>query len=276
MKKKAGSRWKLPAILIGAVVVISLFTQRSQEPRYQGKRLSQWFAGFDADASEQQRAGANEAIRQMGTNIVPNLMRMLSPQATLSRRQAAASPDAGKQQQERAIAGFQALGDAAIPVLSDLLDGESGSIAANALAELGPKAFEVLRGALKHEDASVRERVEAGLKLDATNSVVLVPLLVENLKHADSRVRGYAARVLASASHLSAEELGALIATLKDSDEEVRLLAVEALAEIGTNATPAILPLLEVARETSGKLSRAAFSALAAIDPDAAKKAGVR
>ncbi len=276
MKKKAASRWKLPAILIGAVVVVGLFIQRPQEPRYQGKRLSHWFAGFDSDASEQQRAEANEAIRQMGTNIVPNLMRMLSPQATLSRRQAAASSDAGKQQQERAVAGFQALGDAAIPVLSDLLDGESGSIAAHALAKLGPKAFEALRGALKHENAAVRERVEAGLKLDVTNSVVLVPLLIENLKHADTRVRGYAARVLANASHLSAAELGALIGVLKDPEDEVRLLAVEALAEIGTNATPAILPLLEVAKGASGKLSRAAFSALAAIDPDAAKKAGVR
>ncbi|MDA1277660.1 MAG: HEAT repeat domain-containing protein [Verrucomicrobia bacterium] len=277
MKKTSKRDWKTPAILIGLVVVaIVFFFQRPKEPIFEGRTLSKWMADLDDTASDAQRIAARKAIQQMGTNIVPNLLRMLSPQAALSRRQMAGAEDQAKTEHWRAVLAFQELRPVAIPILADLLDGESGTTVARALSPMGPEAITALLKALTNKDPVVRERVELGLELDSTNSASLRPVLLANLKDPNDRVRAYAARALARDTAVSENVLSGLIEALQDPSDDVRLQTLEALSHFGTNATPAILPLLEVAKTASGKISRAAYSALAQIAPEAAERAGVR
>src|SRR5213594_4275496 len=71
------------ALLVGAMAaIVAVFFLASQpsEPVYQGKHLSQWLWEFDMSNSllEPDRGKkAEEAIREMGTNAVPFLVREL-------------------------------------------------------------------------------------------------------------------------------------------------------------------------------------------------------
>ena len=69
--------------VIGVVVLVGLLgwiSNREREPRYAGKKLSDWVQeltlnGLEADSRIKQ---ANEAIRQIGTNALPHLVKWIA------------------------------------------------------------------------------------------------------------------------------------------------------------------------------------------------------
>jgi hypothetical protein len=61
--------------LLGIVVIGLIFAPKPSEPTYEGKRLSIWLREM-SDSPEQQKRAAN-AVRAMGTNALPSLVRML-------------------------------------------------------------------------------------------------------------------------------------------------------------------------------------------------------
>ena len=276
-KKSSKLDWKTPSVLIGLVIVaIVFFFFRPREPEHEGRSLTEWIADLDEKVSDEKQNKAREAVRQMGTNSIPALFRVLSSRSGLATTRMPGAPGEAEIALQRAVMAFQALGPAALPILTNLLVGESGATAAYTLSKMGPEALPPLLRALTNSEVAVRHRVELGLELDSTNSEALKPVLMANLKDPDDRVRAYAARALSKSAPVSDDVLSALIAALEDASDEVQLLTIEALGSYGTNATQAIPPLLNVAKASPGKVSRAAYSALAKIAPDAAKRAGVR
>lgn len=81
----------LSGLLAGAVVVVlTLGSMLRREPRYHGRFLSSWLADFDPGAPDHLQAQAAEAVRRIGTNAVPVLLRMIQTsepeKATLKQR----------------------------------------------------------------------------------------------------------------------------------------------------------------------------------------------
>jgi hypothetical protein len=131
-----------------------------REPRYEGKSLGQWLADLELDsgADRNARERAVAAVRAMGTNALPRLTRMLCAQDSAPKKLLLAVADkssmihlqftTSRQIQNRALQGYQALGDVAtvyLPTLIRLLN-DDGSPAqtkaciALALGQMGPAA----------------------------------------------------------------------------------------------------------------------------------------
>jgi hypothetical protein len=69
-------------------VATSWFLHREHEPRYKGRRLSRWLALYsDSLATESlgKRQEAEHAVRQIGTNAIPNLLKWLQFESSSQR-----------------------------------------------------------------------------------------------------------------------------------------------------------------------------------------------
>lgn len=270
--------WRLPAIFLVILVIgVGLYLQRPREVQYQGKPMTRWLDELEAKHPAEKRNSANEAVRQMGTNIVPALLDMLRSAPSYSKRQMASSMSQTELAHRRAIAGFQALGSAAVPALSrHLLNPGTAGTAAQALSHLGPDAAPALLHAMTNQNAVIRQKVEMGLEATGPAGEVIVPALIRNLKDADSHVRAYAARGLGRGGLEPEVVVPALIEGLRDPDSEVRAFAAEALGRFGPKANSALPSLVNAAKDKDSHVSRAVFKALAQIEPGPEQKAGVK
>lgn len=276
--QKPPLNWKMPLVIAIIVVMgIGLYVQRPREQAIQGKRLTQWLDDLDSTRPAEKREAAKKAIQEMGTNIVPSLLAMLRSAPSYSKRQMASSLNQTEYAHRRAVTGFQALGSFAVPVLEEyMLRGETADNAAHALSQIGREGFPPLLRALTNENALIRQKVEYGLEPVGPEGQAFVPALLRNLKDGDVLVRAYAARAVGKIAIEPEMSVPALIEALQDSNAEVKRMTAEALGRFGPKAQGAILPLLNVSKDKNPEVSRAAFAALTEIDPDAARKAGLK
>ena len=272
------AKWKLPLVVVGVLAIgVGLYLQRPREFEFQGKKLTRWLDDLEASQPQKTRDAAKEALRQMGTNVVPSLLAMLRSAPSYSKRQMASSIGQAELAHRRGMGGFQALGAVALPALTNYLaKPETATTTAHALSQVGGDGIPQLLHALTNENALVRQRVELGLDPSRETGQALVPALIRNLKDNDSHVRAYAALALGKLGVESDLVLPALIEALQDPNAEARSLVAEALGQFGPKAKAAILPLLNTSKDKDPQVSSAAFKALTLIDPDAAQKAGVK
>lgn len=272
------SRWITPLIIAVILILgIGLYLQRPREYEYQGKAVSDWLEELDSKNSNESKALAREAFRQMGTNVLPALLEILRSWETGARqRQIASANQQNMVRQEHALNAVEALGPAAIPVLTQLLTSENGLAAARALSHAGPEALAPLSQALTNQSAKVRQTVELGLDSMGDKGKAFVPSLIQNLKDQDALVRGHAAMALGRLGQEPATAVPALAGSLQDPNADVRLSAAQALGHFGAQAAPAIPALLSAAKAQDNRVYRAIFNSLKQIDPEAAKRAGVK
>src|SRR5437762_2441235 len=69
-RRKYGLLLGVALVAVGVVVVLS----RSGEPAYGGRRLSEWVDGY---ATRYPNSESDEAIRQIGTNAIPYLLKWI-------------------------------------------------------------------------------------------------------------------------------------------------------------------------------------------------------
>jgi HEAT repeat protein len=249
------------AVLTG-FVWLNLF-QNQSEPVYQGKPLGFWLKGYsgytsitNGPSSEQ----ADEAVRQIGTNAIPLLLRMLRAKDSsfriwvidllywqrLIRVHFSTDWDGNYQ----AFRGFVALGAAAsnaVPAMGEILDlgvsSGSQSLTADALASLGPTARKAVPSLLR-ASASTNESVRG--------QAVLAPGRI----HAEPEM-----------------VVPALVRSLNDSTFNVRHAAVIGLGGFGPRAKPAVPALVGLIEKKDIELNEPAINTLKQIDPEGAKSA---
>jgi HEAT repeat protein len=258
---------KKQRIVIAALLIVLLggvawWLLRPSEPSYQGKSLSAWLGDYllpNAGASD-----ADDAVRHIGTNAIPTLLRMLrakdSPLKTKSIKllgrqnllKIKITPANFKNFEARLA--FRALGESASNAVPELLQIYAEKISLDsqcqtigALGDIGPaakSAIPTLLGAL-----------------NATNEMF---------------VRHYS--VLALGKIHSEPELVVpeLVKLLHGSDPVLRRYDAEALGEFGTNAKSAIPDLTIMLNDGYSHARYMATNALKQIDPEAAAKAGVK
>src|SRR5436190_3993435 len=115
----------LLVVVVGGIIWLCLQLAEPPEPVYKGKPLSYWFEGYTYKRNRQQpptHDQADEAIRQMGTNALPILLRMLQlPNLTLKERFLAMAQTqhfikisyAPSDRHSQCLSGFRALGPGA-------------------------------------------------------------------------------------------------------------------------------------------------------------------
>ncbi len=250
----------LSTSLIGALVLtIATASARSAEPKYQGRSLTMWLSAYrDAgvDTAEEKRAA--EAVRGIGTNAIPYLLRMLT------NRDLDLQMDAQN--------GFIILGQIAapaVPALAALLKGTnelSMFTAARSLGGIGAPALPVLMETLTNRHFKVATQAYLAIGALGTNAKPAIPILLRDLQHPNHFYRERAADTLGSL-HIEPETVvPALTNLLTDSSLAARHLAIQSLGQFGSaarSAVPAISTFL-----TDADLSYTATEALRQIAPE--------
>lgn len=262
-------------LVAGACVVAwNVRPSKEPEPTYRGKALSVWLDDYwlvsHGDPQEEVlMAKTNQAVdtvvRQIGTNAIPTLFRMLIATDSPFRKLANLARDHGVYnnfnfnstpaiaQNIHAGMGFRALGaDAkdAVPRLINMYnrrqDANSQEIVALALGGIGPPASNA------------------------------VPSLLRALANTGSfGVPYYSLRALGEIHAEPEKVVPVMIKLLKDPDVNVRMMSILNLQAFGTEARQAVPALVELLTDQGVDTRKHAAQALRAIDAEAAAKAGV-
>jgi hypothetical protein len=255
----------LTALYVILIVLATWAWWRSittHEPTYRGKRLSAWLEVLDPGKARpkgtQADLEAQEAIRHIGTNAIPQLLRLVRARDTplklwlISWGQKQHVVDfhfrLAYQRSAAGYLGFEALGPLGRPAVPGLVDiltnnpcAEARMIAAGSLGCIGPdarSAAPALFLATKDTNEFVRNNA-----LCALNGILPDPELA----------------------------IPVLIAGLDDPLDMARENAANCLGRYGPRAKAAVPALVRTL-----SINRSAGDALRRIDPDAATKAGIR
>ena len=228
MRKRVGIALAVVLVALGGVVCFQILCPQEREPVYQGRALRFWlrdYAGWDIGpkAWAAAKVRAEDAVRQIGTNAIPNLLKMVSKTesprmgkvtdfwdrhiANLKILPARVRHPAWYKNQPRYLnmegeIGFKILGaDAheAVPELMSIYQGtlSMDSVAAmnsqiavsRSLISIGPAAVPpLLKWAASTNEA---ERLDAIYMLSQIHAQPLevVPVLIKYLSHTNSQVR---------------------------------------------------------------------------------------
>ncbi|MDB6066650.1 MAG: repeat-containing protein [Pedosphaera sp.] len=267
MRKR--SRVAFILLLLLVLGAIAWLTLRQNEPVYEGKALSVWLEVYHTNPQSDDPAGlealkaADEAVRHMGTNVIPTLLRELQAEdsqlklkwVALFKKQRFIKLNFTQDymRQQAACSAFNALGSegrSALPELMALYENprfsQSPISIMGAIASIGPEASPAVPDLLR------------GLG-DTNRTVVLCVEVALGRIHAQPGL-----------------VVPALLKCLSDPDFRVRRHAAYSLADFGADAKPAISALVELLQDKNAAVRQAAAEALPKIDPEAAAKAGVK
>jgi hypothetical protein len=295
-------------IILAAAGVMGwmLLSLGPQEPVYKGKPLSYWLEGYDPSGGAPNYQlthpnaptyqEASEAVRKLGTNAIPTLLRKLRQRDSkakemfmnLLRKQHVIkiSPPRTTQYIEP-LDGFKDVGveaSNAVPQLVALFEHDPSPVPQMTipaiLSDMGPAAEAavpaMLRG-MTHTNAVVRNNAIYALRKINADPKLVVPELIKSLKDPDIMVRAQAIRALEDFSTNAEATVPALLELWR---KEPPLSASTASSRMGAGVLESWLVSSAWITNpyigwSSPDLHGLAGKALEAIDPAAAAKAGV-
>jgi hypothetical protein len=259
------------AVLLVGVVAFQILRPQEREPVYQGKALRVWlreYAGWDTGPKEwaQAKTRAEDAVRHIGTNAIPALLRMVQKMESprMSRlidlwdqhianrnhlpawiRHPRWYKNQARYRNMEGEIGFKILGaDAqeAVPELlfiyestlsMDSVTAMNSRVAiSRSLIDIGPPAIPYfLRWAGGTNEDKRLTAVHALSQIHGEPSVV-VPVLVKFLSHANPLVRTEVTEGLGNFGTNAQSALPALVQSLTDSNRLVRNAATNAFKQI--------------------------------------------
>ena len=183
-------------VVIGVLLAFQLFENR--EPRYQGRSLTQWLEGYSdgvASVDDPNLRGrideSRDAVRHIGTNAVPFLLKKLSARETPVERRL--KKLAGSQ----SWIHFHFANRRPLAYLGFHILGEEARGAAPALARL-----------TRHRDREVRFFALESLQSLNLDAPALLPTLLQIIHDPDPDIRSIAAQILSNLSPEEAEKAG--------------------------------------------------------------------
>jgi HEAT repeat protein len=273
---------------VALVMIVSL--SRNHEPSYDGQSLSHWLVALTDNSPEGNPERAEEAIRQIGTNAIPLLVRYASytPPPWQSTAVAAISTfgkwlgrawyDPWNTSQVRGEGALMALGilgpsaASAIPELTRLMnspnDFDRAKNATFALGHLGGESLPPLMTVLTNPQSPMCGMAALSLSLLGTNARPAVPILIGYLR-ATNMLAACAATSLGMLRQEPHLVVPALTQALHDPRPEIRCAAAHALEQFGDQARSAQPALLSLLNDTDDRTRYVATNALRNIAPKA-------
>jgi HEAT repeat protein len=299
----------LAVLLVALAGVITWQVLRLREPVFQGKRLSVWLnayrmsgmAGVETWQVRVEQQEADEAVRHIGTNALPTLLRMLRAKDSalklkfmeLAKRQhfIRIKYTPAEELNYRACAAFGVLrtkAQSAVPALIRIYEQDlspaSQFYVSRALIAVGPDATRTAIPAFLRGTASsnffVRKFAVRALAQVHDEPSLVVPALAKSLRDTNVSIRASAASGLgvfgSEVRQAIPLAVPVLIKALRDPDDSVRGTAAGSLKAFGAEAKGAVPALLELLKDEDEYARGAAAEALGQIDPEAAARAGVK
>lgn len=259
-------------IILFLVLLVALagwgisFALTPREPVYDGKPLSYWLKGYDPlEGSEPGRQQADQAVRQIGTNAIPLLLRMLREQDSplklkliaLARKQHVIKINyvSASSHNIQAAAAFEKLGPeaaSAVPELVKICEMDF---------DLPPRELSFSREYIVIET----------LGFIGPRAKTAVPLILKSLEH---NPEGIDAIMALGRIHAQPDaSVPALAQCLKASRRmEIRCVGAWSLGLFGRDARPAVPLLVEMLKDPDRALEKVASEAIQQIDPETAAK----
>jgi hypothetical protein len=291
--------WPIVAGIAVLIAVAAAFLLTPSEPSYKGKPLTYWLQAYKipftatnglwrngkalgADDEAPSRFETDAAIKAIGTNAIPTLLRLIQHrdsrlrywQFSLARKSPffRIAPVSSFSPNYEAFMAFKVLGTNAGPAV--------------------PQLLEIYN---RESDRDTRDRVVSALTQIGPPAQPAVPMLLRRLAGTNTWMRVNAIVALGAIHSDSEAVVPALTSSLRDPGYDVRFAAIMALKDFGKaakSAGPALVELLSDAKRdtwpspafatwTGGRaqipsLGAIATNALLEIDPAAAAKAGIR
>ena len=303
------SRWFwLAGELLLAALAIGVLVVWLREPRYHGRSLSAWLAAlddgergnrivFDANSPPRptkEQLEAAEAVRHMGTNALPELLRLLqaeeSPLYSIKQRlhwwliQSGRVPPTfqpnwhtvAARTRHVAALGIVALEPNARPPASSIVPlfrkHDFCKDAALVLASMGEQGLQPLRLAITTNPPSWQGTVAVwALAQFPTNGQAIVPDLLEGL---NSKRPGFRTTCAWALTRIQTDpEIVVQALTNYANEDGMRYLCLKALSNYGARATSAVPFLVEMLHSQKRSRRHDVLETLIAIDPEAAEKA---
>jgi HEAT repeat protein len=285
-------------VFVVVVMVVAFNRLIPREPEYQGRPLTSWLKKFgDGDTNNSltwerwpdltpAQMEAAEAIRQMGTNSLPYLLRALTNQdsklklivmSVLHKQSRFKVPvPMADEDRRRAALALHALGPMAKPAIPELTrylnDYPAGKSAAIALAGIGPEGWAVLTQALTNKNGWTTICAAWALGNHRATVPGTVAALIGQVTNSTGGSAALTEWALAEIGQDSEVVVPVLIHSLQSSSaNDVRWSAAQALGKFGTNALSAVPALLQAQQQDSdAQVRNYAKDSLKLIDPDAA------
>ena len=285
MSKGARLFWAIPAIV--ALVSLTWLFAPEREPEYNGRSLSHWLTLCRYSGTTQsQRDEAASAVRHIGTNALPILMRRASENPSHSRQNIgeflfqhritravipnrvrawfARGPDQTRGNQARL--GMIILGADAAPAIAELARLASGppglqstTWAIIALGDIGPPALPTLLAFATNPAAQCRASAIAEFPKLGTNASHVLPTLIALLNDADPEVTYRAASAIGDLGVSPETSVPALTACLQRTDPTLRAIVAMSLRKFGRGAQSALPTLQDIAPKESDPYTKRAL-----------------
>ncbi len=292
----------LAGLVVAALVGLAWLVLRPHEPVYQGKTLSFWMVGYDGGRYNRAHPkgppptllDANEAIRQIGTNAIPTLLRMLRERDSefksammglLWKQHLIRIPFSSYPRNYTALEAFKVLGPGAgiaVPRLIEMFETDTGPFTQQAVPVIlgcvgkpAEAAIPTLLRALTHTNEIVRKDAIFALRRIRAEPKLVVPALIKCLDDPDIVVRASAARALGAFGGEAQPAVPALLELWRrEPPRPTSGWRVTFVNETIVNSSWNSSPL--ASRSSYSDVGDQAGQALQAIDPEVAAEAGVQ
>jgi HEAT repeat protein len=277
-------------VLIAAGFALLILAVRNfRTPTVNGKSADEWLRRITS-SNETERVQAVLAVRELGTNVLPEIFRRLEAEDSPLRSNAVRllswqrvvrlPPSRSAENYRQAFRGFQELGTnrpAAIPGLVRMLQNSAiADRASGLLVQVGDEVIPALLIAATNSAGTVRRRAIADLGARRVSAPgVFDTLLQAFLSDPDPATRSMAAHSLGRLPDLPVTAMNPLIKALDDPDINISSAAARALADGYGPRAKAAIPALTRLWKRGGIWSSANY-ALTKIDPDAAESVGAK
>lgn len=262
--------FSLPVLLL----TVAVWHWQLREPEWEGQPLGHWLetlaVSWDDLYAEPTKPGelaAYRAIRGMGTNAVPSLLRRMShPTPAPWERQVMRVKDFLEARHIRypwrrvsrytylkeaaLLRAFFALGTVADPFVPELArrlnstNSTEAFRAAHVLARIGPHGVQAVVAATTNSVPEAREAAVFGLSVAVTNRSEGFAVILALRRDASPVVRSAVAKSLRSFQDRPVEAIPALIELLSDPELDVRRLSVQSLGGFFKSDLSAAVPAL--------------------------------
>ena len=261
------------AVVLLLVIVAGLIAYQSlreREPVYAGKSLRAWLREYDG--SWPRSTAAEAAIRQIGTNAIPTLLKILCEKNSISTSKLGDFWG-------RHISRHRSLPTwVRYPGWYLALTGNRNSLATVGFKVLGADAQQAVPALIQiyERNISPASQQETSLSLIGIGPAgrVAIPSFLRGAASPNQEVRRVAVVAL-SALHAEPQlVVPALVKSLSDTNDVIRLMAVQGLQLFGPDAQQAIPAVVPLLTDSNLAVRLRAADALKAISPEAAAGAG--
>jgi len=284
-------------VLAVALILFVLFRPAPPEPTHAGRPLRDWLVDFDQAPSTTNYTAACAAIRAMGTNALPALIRYLRLKDPLFNRQRVSLKAKFKMRfnpdgeyawlwHRRAATACGELGEAGAPAFPAMAEAmqetQAASDVGSALSRMLPASASVLTNVLATGAIVARCEAAHALMTAGWNPAIeemARTALLRALQDTNDGVRATAATALQFWNKRLDLVVPALTRVLSDPDVSVRGNAASALGQFGSAAKSAVPELIKLLNDTNpysmppGTVADRAMHVLIQIDPEAAARA---